>query len=52
MGAQPGREDRAGGGGGAFALGFRRLRWCGLSLPEPLDVTGDDLRPGWFAVAS
>ncbi|WP_405697852.1 DUF6896 domain-containing protein [Streptomyces sp. NBC_01185] len=43
-----------------------RLRWYGLSLPEPLDVTDQDLRtavrslqplltevrPGWFSVAS
>ncbi|MFJ5259839.1 DUF6896 domain-containing protein [Streptomyces sp. NPDC088387] len=43
-----------------------RLRWYGLSLPEPLDVTDEDLRtalrslrpllaevrPGWFSVAS
>jgi hypothetical protein len=43
-----------------------RLRWHGLSLPEPLDVTDQDLRaavqslqplldevrPGWFSVAS
>ncbi|MFD8823731.1 DUF6896 domain-containing protein [Streptomyces sp. NPDC059605] len=42
-----------------------RLRWYGLSLPEPLDVTDQDLRsavqslqplltevrPGWFGVA-
>ncbi|WP_369169159.1 hypothetical protein AB5J49_15155 [Streptomyces sp. R28] len=42
-----------------------RLRWYGLSLPEPLDVTDQDLRtavrslqplltevrPGWFSVA-
>ncbi|MET8745939.1 hypothetical protein [Streptomyces sp. NPDC004728] len=43
-----------------------RLRWYGLSLPEPVDVTDQDLRsavrslqplltevrPGWFSVAS
>ncbi|MEV8231342.1 hypothetical protein AB0P41_35815 [Streptomyces sp. NPDC079167] len=43
-----------------------RLRWYGLSLPEPLDVTDQDLRtavrslqplltevrPGWFSVAN
>ncbi|WP_411150177.1 DUF6896 domain-containing protein [Streptomyces sp. A30] len=43
-----------------------RLRWYGLSLPEPVDVTDEDLRsavrslqpllaevrPGWFSVAS
>ncbi|MDX3186616.1 MULTISPECIES: DUF6896 domain-containing protein [Streptomyces] len=43
-----------------------RLRWYGLSLPEPLDVMDQDLRaavqslqplltevqPGWFSVAS
>ncbi|MFE3722987.1 DUF6896 domain-containing protein [Streptomyces cyaneofuscatus] len=43
-----------------------RLRWYGLSLPEPLDVKDEDLRtavrslqpllaevrPGWFSVAS
>ncbi|WP_329224697.1 hypothetical protein OG488_00125 [Streptomyces sp. NBC_01460] len=43
-----------------------RLRWYGLSLPEPLDVTDQDMRtavrslqpllaevrPGWFSVAS
>ncbi|MEV0982511.1 hypothetical protein [Streptomyces sp. NPDC049915] len=43
-----------------------RLRWYGLSLPEPIDVTDEDLRaavrslhplltevrPGWFSVAS
>ncbi|MFC9288898.1 DUF6896 domain-containing protein [Streptomyces sp. NPDC057052] len=42
-----------------------RLRWYGLSLPEPLDVTDEELRsavrslqplltevrPGWFSVA-
>ncbi|MER5897416.1 hypothetical protein [Streptomyces sp. NPDC001876] len=43
-----------------------RLRWYGLSLPKPLDVTDEDLRyavqslqplltevrPGWFSVVS
>ncbi|MFG3076379.1 DUF6896 domain-containing protein [Streptomyces sp. NPDC048225] len=43
-----------------------RLRWYGLSLPEPLDVTDQDLRtgarslqplltevrPGWFSVTN
>ncbi|MEU2065197.1 hypothetical protein [Streptomyces sp. NPDC013455] len=43
-----------------------RLRWYGLSLPEPLDVTDQDIRcavqslqplltevrPGWFSVAN
>ncbi|MEW2426219.1 hypothetical protein AB0911_37710 [Streptomyces nigra] len=51
-------------GSGIFDLW--RLRWYGLSLPEPLDVTDEDLRsavrslqplldevrPGWFSVAS
>lgn len=43
-----------------------RLRWYGLGLPDPLDVTDEDLRsvvwslqpllaevrPGWFSIAS
>ncbi|QHC18852.1 hypothetical protein GR131_27310 [Streptomyces sp. GF20] len=56
--------DFAADGGEVFDLW--RLRWYGLSLPEPLDVTDQDLRsavrslqplltevrPGWFSVAN
>ncbi|MFC7924811.1 DUF6896 domain-containing protein [Streptomyces cinereoruber] len=56
--------DFASDGSGIFD--FWRLRWYGLSLPEPLDVTDQNLRtavrslerllvevrPGWFSVAS
>ncbi|MEV4881445.1 MULTISPECIES: hypothetical protein [unclassified Streptomyces] len=56
--------DFAADGGEIFDLW--RLRWYGLSLPEPLDVTDEDLRaavrslqplltevrPGWFSVAN
>ncbi|MGW1117428.1 DUF6896 domain-containing protein [Streptomyces tanashiensis] len=51
---------------GSEVFDFWRLRWYGLSLPEPLDVTDQDLRsavrslnplldevrPGWFSVAN
>ncbi|MFD6909072.1 DUF6896 domain-containing protein [Streptomyces sp. NPDC060077] len=51
---------------GSEVFDLWRLRWYGLSLPEPLDVTDEDLRsavrslqpllaevrPGWFSVAS
>ncbi|MGP3637921.1 DUF6896 domain-containing protein [Streptomyces sp. 24-1644] len=51
---------------GSEVFDLWRLRWYGLSLPEPLDVTDQDLRaavqslqplltevqPGWFSVAS
>ncbi|WP_454314584.1 DUF6896 domain-containing protein [Streptomyces phaeoluteigriseus] len=51
---------------GSEVLDLWRLRWHGLSLPEPLDVTDRDLgsavrslqplltevRPGWFSVAN
>jgi hypothetical protein len=51
---------------GSEVFDLRRLRWYGLSLPEPLDVTDQDLRtavrylqppltevrPGWFSVAN
>lgn len=51
---------------GSVIFDLWRLRWYGLSLPEPLDVTYEDLRdavralqplltevrPGWFSVAS
>ncbi|MET7370316.1 hypothetical protein ABZS61_31510 [Streptomyces sp. NPDC005566] len=50
---------------GSEVFDFWRLRWYGLSLPEPVDVTDEDLqaavrllqpllnevRPGWFSVA-
>jgi hypothetical protein len=50
---------------GSEVFDLWRLRWYGLSLPEPLDVTDQDLRtavrslqplltdvrPGWFSVA-
>ncbi|MFJ9669079.1 DUF6896 domain-containing protein [Streptomyces sp. NPDC101219] len=56
--------DFAAGGSAIFDLW--RLRWYGLSLPNPLYVTDEDLRsavrslqpllvevrPGWFSVAS
>ncbi|MER7722037.1 hypothetical protein ABTX99_34835 [Streptomyces flaveolus] len=51
---------------GSEVFDLWRLRWYGLSLPDPLDVTDEDLRsavrsvqpllaevrPGWFSVAS
>ncbi|MFH8841910.1 DUF6896 domain-containing protein [Streptomyces sp. NPDC017868] len=51
---------------GSEVFDLWRLRWYGLSLPEPLDLTDQDLRsavrslqplltevrPGWFSVAS
>ncbi|WP_432068607.1 DUF6896 domain-containing protein [Streptomyces sp. C10-9-1] len=51
---------------GSEVFDFWRLRWYGLSLPEPLEVTDQDLRsavrslqplldevrPGWFSVAN
>lgn len=51
---------------GSEVFDLWRLRWYGLSLPEPVDVTDEDLRsavrslqpllaevrPGWFSVAS
>ncbi|MER6952782.1 hypothetical protein [Streptomyces sp. NPDC000618] len=51
---------------GSEVFDLWRLRWFGLSLPEPLDVTDQDLRsavqslqpllnevrPGWFSVAN
>ncbi|MFJ3882403.1 DUF6896 domain-containing protein [Streptomyces sp. NPDC090077] len=51
---------------GSEVFDLWRLRWYGLSLPEPLDVTDQDLRsavrslqplldevrPGWFSVAN
>ncbi|MEU7665629.1 hypothetical protein AB0B60_45340 [Streptomyces lincolnensis] len=51
---------------GSEVFDLWRLRWYGLSLPEPLDVTDqnlrsavrslqpllDEVRPGWFNVAS
>ncbi|MGW0467603.1 DUF6896 domain-containing protein [Streptomyces sp. NPDC003027] len=51
---------------GSEVFDLWRLRWYGLSLPEPFDVTDQDLRsavrslqplltevwPGWFSVAS
>ncbi|MGW5640400.1 DUF6896 domain-containing protein [Streptomyces sp. NPDC003832] len=48
---------------GSEVFDLWRLRWYGLSLPEPLDVTDEDLRaavqpllaevrPGWFSVAN
>lgn len=51
---------------GSVIFDLWRLRWYGLSPPEPLDVTDEDLRdavralqpllievrPGWFSVAS
>ncbi|MFF8831271.1 DUF6896 domain-containing protein [Streptomyces sp. NPDC015131] len=51
---------------GSEVFDFCRLRWYGLSLPEPVDVTDQDLqtavrslkplldevRPGWFSVAN
>ncbi|MFI2458231.1 DUF6896 domain-containing protein [Streptomyces sp. NPDC019539] len=50
---------------GSEVFDFWRLRWYGLSLPEPLDVTDqdpsavrslrpllDEVRPGWFSVAN
>ncbi len=51
---------------GSEVFDLWRLRWYGLSLPEPLEVTDEDLRsavrslrpllaevrPGWFSVAS
>jgi hypothetical protein len=51
---------------GSEAFDLWRLRWYGLSLPQPLDVTDQDLRsavrspqplldevrPGWFSVAN
>ncbi|MFJ4013864.1 DUF6896 domain-containing protein [Streptomyces sp. NPDC090026] len=51
---------------GSEVFDFWRLRWYGMSLPEPLDVTDQDLRsavrslqplldevrPGWFSVAN
>ncbi|MGW2641920.1 DUF6896 domain-containing protein [Streptomyces sp. NPDC001348] len=51
---------------GSAIFDLWRLRWYGLSLQEPLDVTDEDLRaavrslqpllnevrPGWFSVAS
>ncbi|MFF8782850.1 DUF6896 domain-containing protein [Streptomyces sp. NPDC015140] len=50
---------------GSAIFDLWRLRWYGLSLPDPLDVTDEDLRsavrslqpllaevrPGWFSVA-
>ncbi|MFI5749861.1 DUF6896 domain-containing protein [Streptomyces sp. NPDC051644] len=50
---------------GSEVFDFWRLRWYGLSLPEPVHVTDEDLqaavrllqpllnevRPGWFSVA-
>ncbi|MFC9481636.1 DUF6896 domain-containing protein [Streptomyces griseus] len=51
---------------GSEVFDLWRLRWYGLSLPDPLEVTDEDLRsavrslqplldevrPGWFSVAS
>ncbi|MEV0976465.1 hypothetical protein [Streptomyces sp. NPDC049915] len=51
---------------GSAVFDLWRLRWYGLSLPKPLDVTDQDLRaavrslqplltevrPGWFRVAN
>ncbi|MFF1272422.1 DUF6896 domain-containing protein [Streptomyces marokkonensis] len=51
---------------GSEVFDLWRLRWYGLSLPDPLDFTDEDLRstvrslqplldevrPGWFSVAS
>ncbi|MFF0752926.1 DUF6896 domain-containing protein [Streptomyces sp. NPDC004267] len=51
---------------GSEVFDLWRLRWYGLSLPEPLDVTDEDLcaavrslqppltevRPGWFSAAN
>lgn len=51
---------------GSEVFDLWRLRWHGLSLPEPLDVTDqnlrsavrslqpllDEVRPGWFNLAS
>ncbi|MFF1963274.1 DUF6896 domain-containing protein [Streptomyces sp. NPDC058232] len=51
---------------GSEVFDLWRMRWYGLSLPEPLDVTDQDLRsavqslqplltevqPGWFRVAN
>ncbi len=51
---------------GSEVFDLWRLRWYGLSLPEPLDLTDQDLRaavrslhplltevrPGWFSVAN
>jgi hypothetical protein len=51
---------------GSEVFDLWRLRWYGLSLPEPIDVTDQDLRsavrslqplldevrPGWFSVAN
>ncbi|MER6959570.1 hypothetical protein [Streptomyces sp. NPDC000618] len=51
---------------GSEVFDLWRLRWYGLSLPKPLDVTDQDLRsavqslqpllnevrPGWFSVAN
>ncbi|MER7108790.1 DUF6896 domain-containing protein [Streptomyces sp. NPDC000229] len=51
---------------GSEVFDLWRLRWYGLSLPEPLEVTDQDLRsavrslqplldevrPGWFSVAN
>jgi hypothetical protein len=51
---------------GSEVFDLWRLRWYGLSLPEPLDVTDQDMRsaaqslqplltevrPGWFSVAN
>jgi len=51
---------------GSEVFDLWRLRWYGLSLPDPLDVTDQDLRaavrslqplltevrPGWFSVAN
>jgi hypothetical protein len=51
---------------GSNVFDLWRLRWYGLSLPEPLDVTDEDMRsavrslqpllnevrPGWFSVAN
>jgi hypothetical protein len=52
-------------GDGSKVFDLWRLRWYGLSLPEPVDVTDEELRsavrsmqplltevrPGWFGVA-